>query len=85
MTVSVTHHAIDRYIERIAPVGRDEAARAILAAETAIHAATAFGAHVVRLGNGARLVCTGPLSNVRVVTVLARGQIALRHLAGDLQ
>jgi hypothetical protein len=71
MSVHVTEHAIDRYIERIAPVGRDAARAAIAAAAPAILIASAFGAHTVRLGNGARLAITGR-HNIRIVTVLPR-------------
>ena len=74
MTVHVTHHAVDRYIERIAPVGRDQAVAIIRSAERAIEQAAAFGAHVVRLGNGAKLVLRG-VDRIRVITVLRPSDI----------
>lgn len=75
MTVHVTHHAIDRYIERVRPVDRISAREAMLAAQRGIEAAAAFGAHVVRLPEGAGLIVRG-LNPVRVVTVLAPGNRA---------
>ncbi len=74
MTVRITHHAVDRYVERVAPVSRAEAARAMHAADRAIETAAAFGARIVRLSSGARLICRGR-DPVRVVTVLERGCI----------
>lgn len=74
MSVHVTEHAIDRWIERIAPDNRDQARQAITASERAIEFAAAFGAHVVRLPNGAKLVCKGR-GPVRVITVLGRAEI----------
>lgn len=82
MSVHVTQHAIDRYVERIAPVDREVARRTIAAAAPAIETAAAFGAHTVRLGNGAKLVIRGPSaglgtgsSRIAVTTVLARNVI----------
>jgi hypothetical protein len=75
MPVHVTEHAVDRYIERVAAVGRQQARTTIQSAERAIAAAVAIGAHTVRLGNGAKLVLRGS-APVRVVTVLERGQIS---------
>lgn len=69
MSIHVTQHAVDRYIERVAPVTRDAAEAAIAAAERTIELAARFRAHTVRLGNGARLVITG-VKQIRVVTVL---------------
>lgn len=71
MSVHVTHHAIDRYIERIAPVDRVAARAMIMSAERAIEFAAAFGAHTVRIGNGAKLAITGR-DHIGVVTVLPR-------------
>jgi hypothetical protein len=77
MTVIVTHHACQRYVERVDPrVTLGEAADIIAGAERAIEAATRFGAHVVRMGTGAKLV----LHDGKVVTVLARRQISSRHM-----
>jgi hypothetical protein len=72
--IHVTEHAIDRYCERFAPVGRAAARRRIASAERAIETAAAFGAHTVRIGNGAKLVIRGT-APVRVITVLERRQI----------
>jgi hypothetical protein len=74
MTVHITNHAIDRFIERVAPVSRAEAARIMLAAERAIETAAAFGGRIVRLPSGARLICRGK-PQIRVVTVLERGHL----------
>lgn len=72
MSVHVTQHAVDRYIERIAPVDRDEARRILERADAqAIEKAAAFGAHTVRLGSGVKLVITG-VRDIRVVSVLPR-------------
>jgi hypothetical protein len=73
MTVRVTHHAIDRYIERVAPTDRISARDAMLAAERGIETAARIGCRLVRLPNGARLVIRG-VREVRVVTVLGRRQ-----------
>lgn len=74
MSVHVTQHALDRYVERVAPVGFDAARALIEAASPAIETAAAFGGHIVRLGNGAKLILRGR-GRVRVVTVLAPGAI----------
>jgi hypothetical protein len=91
MTVHVTHHALDRYCERVGAVSRDQAERTILAASRGIEAAAAFGSRVVRLPNGARLICAGAPARVgkpgaglgerpiRVVTLLAPGHIEGGH------
>lgn len=91
MSVHVTEHAVDRYLERIAPIGRDQARALMQSAERIIQSAAAMGVHTVRLGNGAKLVlrgggagedpADGPSSptaargRVRVITVLTRDQI----------
>jgi hypothetical protein len=75
MSVHVTAHAIDRYIERIAPVERGEAYAVMISAEAAILRAAAFGGHVVRIASGAKLIITGR-SQIRVVTVLRADQIS---------
>jgi len=74
MSVHITDHAVARYRERIAPVSEQDARRVMEAAERAIEVATAFGAHTVRLGNGAKLVLRG-VGRIRVVTVLRRDWI----------
>lgn len=92
MTVHITNHAVDRYIERVAPVSRAEAARVMLAAERVITCGAAFGARVVRLASGARLIFRGTRpavgedgaatrTHIRVVTVLGRGCIEGGHSA----
>lgn len=75
MSVHVTEHAIDRYIERIAPIGRDQARAVMQSAEGIIQAAANIGVHTVRLGNGAKLVLRGT-DRVRIITVLTRTQIS---------
>lgn len=62
--IEATAHAIDRFIERVAPVTREEAARAL--SNRRIDAAASFGAHYVRLGSGHRVV----IQDGFVVTVL---------------
>jgi hypothetical protein len=74
MSVHVTEHAIDRYCERVENLSRPAVRKLIHRSDRMIAAASAFGAHTVRLGNGARLVITGR-RQVRVVTVLGRGMI----------
>jgi hypothetical protein len=74
VTVHVTEHAVDRYIERVSPIGRAEARAAMQDAERLIERAVAFGGHLVRLGSGARLVLRGR-DSIRVVTVLGRATV----------
>lgn len=67
MTVRVTEHAIDRYIERIAPFATRDAVHAIiLGAARGIVTAAAIGCEVVRISGGARLILQGDV----VVTVV---------------
>ena len=68
--VHVTEHAIDRYCERVENAPRDVVRARILAASRGITCAVAFGASVVILGCGARLVIEG----ASVVTVLGPAQ-----------
>lgn len=82
MSVHVTHHAIDRYIERVARVDRISAREAMLGAARGIFAAAAIGARIVRLPNGARLVVRG-VTDIRVVTVLGRNQPAFTRRGGS--
>jgi hypothetical protein len=49
-----TEHAIERYIERVCPCTQDEA-RAALSTDR-IRAAIAFGARMIKLGGGQRLI-----------------------------
>lgn len=81
--IVVTAHAIDRYIERIARVDRATAHAAIAAAERAVEAAAAFGAHVVKTAE-AKLILQvhevalaggGMAREARIVTVIPRWQI----------
>lgn len=59
MSVRVTKHAIDRYIERIAPVDRDEALRRISAHKPTLEIANEFGAPMVRDGDGVGYLVVG--------------------------
>ena len=65
---TITNHALQRYIERVAPVPLREAREAIEHAFPAIHCAARIGCTLVVLGNGARLRLDGD----KVVTVLAK-------------
>lgn len=69
--MSVTAHAIERWIERVAPVAWAEAEAAMLAAAPIVDRAAAIGCSVVIIGNGARLVLDG----ATVVTVLGKGMV----------
>ena len=64
--IEASVHAVDRYIERVAPVSRDEATRALT--NKRIEAAATFGARYVRLPTGHRIV----IENGIVVTLLPR-------------
>lgn len=66
MSVHVTDHAIERYLERVEHCPWEDA-RARL--ERATKSAAAFGCRVVKLGCGSRVVLEGD----RVVTVYPRG------------
>ena len=66
MTPHITRHAIQRYQERVANLP-DEQVRVVLSCP-AVKTAIAFGAHVVRLGTGERVILEG----ANVVTVLPR-------------
>lgn len=63
MNLHVTHHAIERYQERVSPVSEDEARAAL--STRAIRIAAEFGAEYVRLGTGHRAV----IKNGTIVTV----------------
>ena len=62
--VHVTHHAIQRYVERVSPVTEDEARQAL--SSKAIEIAADFGARFVRLATGQR-IC---VRDHAVITVL---------------
>jgi len=62
--IHITAHAIERYIERVAPVTPDEAHAALDSA--AVRCAAEIGARFVRLGTGQRIVLQGHT----VVTVM---------------
>ena len=65
----VTMHAAERYCERVNPALTVSQARSAIAAHaSAIECAIAFGAHVVRIGTGQKLVIEGDA----VVTVAPR-------------
>jgi hypothetical protein len=67
--VIVTHHACQRYVERVAPqLSLAEAAEQIKSHERAVECAADFRCTTVKLGNGARLILAGAV----VVTVLPR-------------
>lgn len=76
--VTVSAHAISRYRERVSPVDYDAALAAL--STRAIEAAADFGAHIVRLAGGQRVV----IEEQTVVTVLPaenyRKQIARNGL-----
>lgn len=65
MTLHVTHHAIERYQERIDPDAPHDEARAALDTP-ATRAAAEFGAQFVRLASGHRIV----VQDNTVVTVM---------------
>jgi hypothetical protein len=67
----VTRHAVERYQERVEAVTKAQARARIRSSATAVHQAAAFGATVVRMGDGAKLILEG----TTVVTVLPRGWI----------
>ena len=88
--IELTDHALDRYLERVAPSAtRAEASAAMARCGRAIRAAATFGATAVRCNGGHRLILAraeGPPAGLdgtaaglkvlpRVVTVLPRGQI----------
>lgn len=77
MSVHVTEHAIDRYIERVAPVDRDRARSVMQSAEPVIELAVRFGGHVVHLGSGGKLILRGS-DRISVVTVIGNRAIAER-------
>ena len=62
--IHITAHAIERYIERVAPVTPDEAHAALDSA--AVRCAAEIGARFVRLHGGQRIVLQG----CTVVTVM---------------
>lgn len=66
--ITVTHHACERFVERVAACSIDDARARILGSSRAIEAAAAFGCAIVKLGGGARLVLEG----LTVVTVYER-------------
>jgi hypothetical protein len=57
--IRVSKHAIDRYLERIAPVSREEAHRRIIAHLPAFQVAHKFGAPMVRDGDGVGYLIQG--------------------------
>jgi len=65
--VVITVHAVERYRQRGNPaLTPAEASAAIMSAERAIEAAARINCHVVRMGNGAKLM----VREGRVITVL---------------
>lgn len=67
--IRVTAHAIQRFQQRIFACSFEEARAAILSHTRALEAAVRFGAEVVRLADGSRLILEGNA----VVTVYERG------------
>ena len=63
-----SNHAIERYQERVSPVSREDAKRALTSPQ--IEAAAKFGAKYVKLGNGCRVSLEEKGSVTIVVTVL---------------
>jgi hypothetical protein len=57
--IHITHHAAERYSERVEACSIADARDHIAASSRAIEAAAAFGCQVVRLGGGARLILEG--------------------------
>lgn len=76
MSVIVTEHAIDRYIERVEHVERDMAREKILSAQRGIDAAARFGATTVKTPH-TKLVLQG----TTVVTVFPRNWVMNPHLS----
>lgn len=67
MPVIITQHAAQRWCERVNPtLTPAEASAAIMSAERAIEAAARIDCHVVRMGNGVKLM----VREGRVITVL---------------
>jgi hypothetical protein len=77
--ITVTAHAVERYIERIAPVDPATAYAIIASAERAIETAASFGAHTVKTASAKLIIqvhaLPGGLRDARVVTVIPRRQI----------
>lgn len=57
--IRVTRHACERFVERVAPCSFAEAKASILSHSKALETAVAFGAEVVKLGTGHRLILQG--------------------------
>lgn len=68
MSVHVTQRAIADYIDRVERIDPGQAEAKIMAAHRGIETAAAFGGHIVKIANGARLILRGR-QNVRVVSV----------------
>jgi len=87
VTVRVSEHAVERYLERIdGSLTRDEARAALERASGAVEAAIAFGAPIVVMGNGARLCVSRDdrtAADACVTTVLRRLRRGQRPCDGD--
>ena len=57
--IHISHHALQRFQERVAPCTLAEARAAILTHSRALEKAAAFGAEVVRCAGGERLILQG--------------------------
>lgn len=78
LTIHITHHAVDRYRERVEPaLTFDQAMASLRTHERAVCVAAGFGCDTVKLGNGSRLILDG----LSVVTVLAPRQA--RHKSAE--
>lgn len=70
----ISAHAIERYQQRVRPCSDDEAREAM--STPFIRAAVAFGAHLIRLGSGHRLI----IRNGAIITITP----AQKHTRGWL-
>lgn len=77
MDIYVTHHAIERFIERVRPCSPDEAKAAL--SSPFIQRAADFGAQFVKLGTGHHVV----IREHRVVTVRPASGLASMSMASD--
>jgi hypothetical protein len=71
MSIHVSLHACERFVERVTACTLDQAREHILSHAKAIEAAADFGCEVVRCAGGERLVRSG----TRVLTVYGAGHL----------
>ena len=83
MSVIVSAHAAQRYVERIAPVSIEEARQRLRAHDPAVLRAVAFGASTVKVSRHFRLVVRRTdvgLDGAEIVTVLgAKQRVGRQH------